>query len=569
MNYGRYQIIKEVGRGSMGVVYQCRDPHIDRLVAVKVLRTDRVESENFVQRFLKEAKVIGRLAHPGIVTIYDVGEEQGTVYIAMEYLEGTALSDVMKANLPPLHDLVGLGVQLAEALDYAHQKGVVHRDVKPSNIVVQPDGQIKITDFGIAHVDDATATLQTQAGEIMGTPAYMSPEQVLSQPVDARSDIFSLGIILYELAAGRRPFGGENRNIATVFKEVVELTPPEPVSVAPAIPAELSRIIMKALNKERDQRFQSGKEMVEALKGVLAAPASAAAPLRPLPTAPRETNPKVTPGERKPASRYAVAAAAIVAAVAILGGGAYFLTSDGSRGETAAISGSKTGGSAPDAAAPRIPDAAQPAPAAPLDAAPSVPVSSPTTATPYVPAAPPGGGAASVPSSYQPVRATGSAPASASPLRGYLAPKPDGPLPRKEPKPVAAAVPAPEKKSLNPGKVQAKAQAEREPLRKPKQKRRVDAVPPVASTTSAGGPDPAAAAMSAAKIAFLNVATTPPGARIYINGEAKGTTPRIVKLNLGQYRVRLARPGYQEIERRVSLDQVKEYPVTEVLTREE
>lgn len=272
MHYGRYQIIKEVGRGSMGVVFQCRDPHIDRLVAVKVLRRDRVDSHAFVRRFLKEAKVIGRLTHPNIVAIYDVGEEQETVYIAMEFLEGEPLSEVMRGRLFFSAEVVALGVQLAEALDYAHQKGVVHRDVKPSNIVLQADGQVKITDFGIAHVDDASATLQTQAGEIIGTPAYMSPEQVLSKPVDGRSDLFSLGIILYELTTGRRPFGGESKSLVTVFNDIVETTPPEPIASDPDLPGELSRLIMKALQKDPAKRFQTGREFSEALKGTVAPP---------------------------------------------------------------------------------------------------------------------------------------------------------------------------------------------------------------------------------------------------------------------------------------------------------
>ncbi|RNC67862.1 MAG: serine/threonine protein kinase [Desulfuromonadales bacterium] len=193
MNYGRYQIVKEVGRGSMGVVYEARDPNIDRVVALKVLRQDRITSETFVKRFLKEAKVVGRLSHPRIVTIYDVGEDQGTIYIAMEFLEGVPLSDLIRDKKLNADEVVELGTQIAATLEYAHQKGVIHRDVKPSNIVVRPDGQIKITDFGIAHIEDPSATLQTQAGEIMGTPAYMSPEQVQGHPVDCRSDLFSLG----------------------------------------------------------------------------------------------------------------------------------------------------------------------------------------------------------------------------------------------------------------------------------------------------------------------------------------------------------------------------------------
>lgn len=268
MNYGRYQIVKEVGRGSMGVVYEAQDPTIDRVVALKVLRQDRITTESFVKRFLKEAKVIGRLSHPSIVTIHDVGEDQGTVYIAMEFLEGTPLSDIMKDKQldPPL--VADIGAQIAETLEYAHQRGVIHRDIKPSNIIVQPDGRIKITDFGIAHIEDPSATLQTQAGEIMGTPAYMSPEQVQGQPIDGRSDIFSLGVILYEMSTGQRPFG-KGKSLATIFNEIMQLTPEEPFRASPLIPHKMSDTIMKALGKEPDARFQTGREMADALHHAL------------------------------------------------------------------------------------------------------------------------------------------------------------------------------------------------------------------------------------------------------------------------------------------------------------
>ena len=255
----------------MGIVYQARDPNIDRLVAVKVLRHDRITTDSFVKRFLKEAKVIGRLSHPHIVTIHDVGEDQGTVYIAMEFLEGISLSEIIQDRCLDAKEVIDLGTQIAETLDYAHRKGVIHRDIKPSNIVVEPDGQIKITDFGIARIEDSSATLQTQAGAIMGTPAYMSPEQVLGHSVDGRSDLFSLGVILYELSTGRRPFGGDGKNLATVFNEIIQITPPEPTAVKSntLIPEELSSLIMKTLEKEPAKRFQTGKELQEMLKNCL------------------------------------------------------------------------------------------------------------------------------------------------------------------------------------------------------------------------------------------------------------------------------------------------------------
>jgi serine/threonine protein kinase len=263
MNYGRYQIVKELGKGSMGVVYQAYDPQIDRVIALKVLRQDRSASEAFVQRFLTEAKAIGRLSHPNIVTVFDVGQDQGMIYIAMEFLEGKPLDKIIEDRSPSLEEIIRLSVFVALALDYAHGKGIIHRDIKPSNILIAKEGLVKITDFGIAHIEDPASPLQTQAGEILGTPAYMSPEQVLSRTVDGRSDLFSLGIILYEMTTGKRPFTGEN--LAAIFNAVTKTTPAEPKKINPSISKDLSQVIMKSLNKMPEQRFQTGKAFAEAL----------------------------------------------------------------------------------------------------------------------------------------------------------------------------------------------------------------------------------------------------------------------------------------------------------------
>lgn len=247
----------------MGVVYQAHDPQIERAVALKVLREDRVTSEAFVQRFLKEARAIGRLSHPNIVTVYDVGEDHGTIFIAMELLEGTPLNRVAQEREFSVEEIIHLGTQIAETLGYAHQKGIIHRDVKPSNILVQDNGQMKITDFGIAHIEDPSGLVQTQAGEILGTPAYMSPEQVLARPIDGRSDLFSLGIILYELSTKKRPFIGDN--MAGVFQAITQTHPPEPHQVNPSIPQRLSQTIMRCLNKAPEERFESGHALARAL----------------------------------------------------------------------------------------------------------------------------------------------------------------------------------------------------------------------------------------------------------------------------------------------------------------
>jgi serine/threonine-protein kinase len=265
LKFDRYEVISELGKGAMGVVYNAHDPRIDRFVALKALHDNLVNDDYFVQRFFKEAVAIGRLSHPNIVTVYDVGQDHGTIYIAMELLKGRAISDLAKERRFGIDEIVRIGIQVAEALDYAHGRGIVHRDIKPANIMLGEDNQVKITDFGIAHIEDVSSTLQTQAGEILGTPVYMSPEQVLGKPPDGRSDLYALGVILYELAAGKRPFGGAN--MAVIFNQVTRETPRAPVSANPSIPRALSDIIMRCLEKNPDRRFQTGREMAHALRG--------------------------------------------------------------------------------------------------------------------------------------------------------------------------------------------------------------------------------------------------------------------------------------------------------------
>ncbi len=248
----------------MGVVYQAHDPSIDRLVALKVLRPDRVTDQAFVARFLKEAMAIGRLSHPGIVTVHDVGEDKGTVYIAMEYVTGSPLDEVIRAGKLSVEQSVEIACKVAEALHYAHERGIVHRDIKPSNILLNDNNETKITDFGIARIEDPDSGTMTQAGEILGTPVYMSPEQVKGQKVDGRSDLFSLAVILYELVVGKRPFGGNN--LAAIFHSIANDNPDPPAEADPFISKRLSDTIIKALAKKPDQRFQSGREMAKALK---------------------------------------------------------------------------------------------------------------------------------------------------------------------------------------------------------------------------------------------------------------------------------------------------------------
>jgi serine/threonine protein kinase len=265
--YGRYQLVDEIGQGAMGVVYRAHDPQINRQIALKLLRQDRVTSEDLVQRFLKEAQAMGGLSHPNIATVYDTGRDHGTIFIAMEILQGKSLRDHMREKELHHNEIVHIGVQVAEALDFAHRKGIVHRDIKPSNIIIDPDGNAKITDFGIAHIEDPTVTQQTIPGEILGTPLYMSPEQVKSNPVDGRSDLYSLGILLYEMATGTSPFKGDN--FASIFQAILQDTPPAPELNDSPMSRNLSTLIMKSLSKDPDQRFQTGLEMAQRLKACL------------------------------------------------------------------------------------------------------------------------------------------------------------------------------------------------------------------------------------------------------------------------------------------------------------
>ena len=228
MNYGRYQVVDEIGQGSMGVVYRAFDPQINRHIALKLLRQDRVTSEELVHRFLKEAQAMGGLTHPNIAIVYDTGRDHGTIFIAMELLRGKSLKELMREKKLSLNEIVHIGVQVAEALDFAHRKGIVHRDIKPSNIIIDSNGNAKITDFGIAHIEDPALTRQTIPGEILGTPLYMSPEQVMSNPVDGRSDLYSLGVILYEMTTGTPPFNGDN--LAAIFQAILQATPRAPRS---------------------------------------------------------------------------------------------------------------------------------------------------------------------------------------------------------------------------------------------------------------------------------------------------------------------------------------------------
>jgi eukaryotic-like serine/threonine-protein kinase len=263
--FGRYEVLSELGRGAMGVVYKARDPKINRLVAVKTISLigqSEEEEREYRERFFREAEAAGRLSHPGIVTVFDVGEEPETraPYIVMEYVGGQSLDRLLLScgeNRLPIATALEMARELAEALDCAHGQGVVHRDLKPANILLTGDGHPKISDFGVAKLNFAN---QTVGGRALGTPAFMSPEQLNGEPVDGRSDLFSLGVVLYTMVTGHRPFQG-NSAITVSFK-VVHRDPMPASLLNAALPPGLDYIISRAMAKDPSERYQRGMELV-------------------------------------------------------------------------------------------------------------------------------------------------------------------------------------------------------------------------------------------------------------------------------------------------------------------
>jgi len=256
----------ELGRGSTSVVYLGKDPTIQRFVALKAIRFDEVDEPSELveikRRFFREVKSVGLLSHPNIVTIFDAGDEQDLGFIAMEVLEGITLKDwCRKANLKPIKRVLELVTTVAQALDHAHSQGVVHRDIKPANIMFTKDGIAKITDFGIARI---TSFTKTRTDVILGTPSYMSPEQLVGEKVDGRSDLFSLGVVLYELLTGERPFQGES--IASLTYQIAHKPHRPPAQIRTDLPPCCVAIIDRALCKAVGKRYQRGLELAEDLR---------------------------------------------------------------------------------------------------------------------------------------------------------------------------------------------------------------------------------------------------------------------------------------------------------------
>ena len=261
---GRYVIVEEIGQGAMGVVYKAVDPLIDRTVAIKTINLDLSKEElaNFEKRFQREVQSAGKLNHPNIVTVYDVGRTEGVAYMAMEFLEGKELREILDSGVVlPVEKVAHIASQVADGLAFAHEHGIVHRDVKPANVMVMKNGLVKITDFGIAQMSSASRTV---SGMVMGSPKYMSPEQVVGQAVDGRSDIFSLGVVLYEMLAGKTPFSGDN--ISAIMYQILNDEPIPPKAFNQSIPDSINFIVLKALAKHPDKRYQNAKEMARDLK---------------------------------------------------------------------------------------------------------------------------------------------------------------------------------------------------------------------------------------------------------------------------------------------------------------
>src|SRR5215471_5452935 len=260
---GRYEIIGELGRGAMGVVYKAQDPTIGRTVALKTMRLDvhGLENGDVLRRFKNEARAAGILNHPNIVTIYDAGEQDGMFYIAMEFIEGTTLHAMLaEKRVLGAEEIIQLSRQICRGLDYAHSNGIVHRDIKPANIMITGNGTVKIMDFGIAKSGGQV----TNTGQVLGTPNYMSPEQVKGRPLDGRSDLFSLGVILYEMLTGEKPFVGQN--VTTIIYKIVNETPITPRDLDVTVHPGLNAIVTKALAKAPDDRYQSGAELIRDLE---------------------------------------------------------------------------------------------------------------------------------------------------------------------------------------------------------------------------------------------------------------------------------------------------------------
>jgi serine/threonine protein kinase len=325
---GRYQIERALGRGSMGVVYEALDPKLHRKVAIKTILKSHLEEETareYSTRFLREAQAVARLNHPNIVQVYDFGEEGDVAFLAMELIRGKELRRIFDASERfELREAMRIMCELLDALDFAHDAGIIHRDVKPGNVMLDAQARAKLTDFGVARVNDADLTHieGTRAGALIGSPGYMSPEQVQGRTVDRRSDIFSAGVILYQFLTGQRPFTGENT--WSVVWNILHEDPPAPSSIDASLPPEFDEVVNKALAKNPNQRYANGREFLHALQGIVEARRAKADSdttlVLPLPPHAPGSFPPVAPAGK----RSSLIAPVAVGVFAVAGGAAYF-----------------------------------------------------------------------------------------------------------------------------------------------------------------------------------------------------------------------------------------------------
>ncbi|MFW5967643.1 MAG: serine/threonine-protein kinase [Persicimonas sp.] len=268
-----YEIEDTIGQGSMGRVYRARETSLDRTVAIKTLRPDFVEeldekaAHAASRRFLQEARAIARLSHPGIVSIYRLGTEESVAYIAMEWLEGRTLAELLADEAPtPVERACHLVIELLDIVQVAHKNDIVHRDLKPENVIVSPAGELKLNDFGVAHVADSKL-VKTAVGSIVGTPLYAAPEQLDDGNIDPRSDLYAIGVLFYEMLTGRRPFDSEN--LVSLITDILKKEAPPASSVNPAVPKDLAALIDRALAKDKRERFSSANQMRTAIESHL------------------------------------------------------------------------------------------------------------------------------------------------------------------------------------------------------------------------------------------------------------------------------------------------------------
>ena len=312
---GKYEIEGVLGEGAMGVVYKARDPFIERTVAIKTIRNDLLDPNirgEMLARFKREAQAAGQLSHPGIVSVYEYGQEGNTAFISMEFIEGEELADIFeRGEKPKEQHVIGIIIQLLEALSFAHAKGIVHRDIKPSNIIVTTDQKVKLADFGIAHVDTSSLT---QSGSVLGTPAFMSPEQCVGSSVDSRTDLFSVGAVLYYTLTGEKPFPGGNP--FTIMQRVINHDPEPPSSFNPLLPKAIDKVLARAMAKKPEKRYQTAQQFIDDLKAIKSLDVAPAATMVSTAAFPHSTGP-YSAGK----------VMGIVMALALAGGsGAYFFS---------------------------------------------------------------------------------------------------------------------------------------------------------------------------------------------------------------------------------------------------